>query len=475
MKEAMLFFAVILSTSCARKSHQNLLSFQEGRDITKELQQVVQIAAPGDTLVLPAGEFFLSQTIMFYKKKNLTVLAENTTLTMKPGTAVENGKGMIDLVRCDGIRIFDLELDANRDTRSPKEVSCHTVNVVSSDNVLLENVKAINSVVDGFYIACYNPEVRETLPKNTTLKNCSALNSFRNGLSIINGIEIRVLGGEYSYSNGTAPAAGIDVEPNDDTNHSGALNITLMDIELKGNDGWGVLVSQKGTPTNVNITNCTITDCYGGVKHTGIKSTVSDNDISFCDVGIESLRYGGRAKDFNALLGNSISNVVEGIKYGGFGGKIKNNKISKVVETAIFLNGSSIDPGSITIENNSITNVKRGLHSNNFKNVVFKSNNLEKVREYAAYLTNGKQLLDNNTFTGSRLGIYSAGSQTSIIGNEIYVQEGPAIQYRGSSYGTMGGKVVANTILSDGSRAATVIDAPAEILKERNTITKSNK
>jgi hypothetical protein len=94
---------------------------------------------------------------------------------------------------------------------------------------------------------------------------CTATNAYRNGLSVItvNGLEIR--GGSYSGSVGTAPQAGIDLEPNYD--YQPLTNVRMFGVTATGNAGAGLLVQLHPAPTAVQrgiaCTDCRITGNAG--------------------------------------------------------------------------------------------------------------------------------------------------------------------------------------------------------------------
>ena len=78
---------------------------------------------------------------------------------------------------------------------------------------------------------------------NTHIQNVQALENNRQGLSIINAQDMVVEDSEFSRTNGTAPAAGIDVEP--DYAEYSLVNITLRRLLLENNDGHGLQVALR--------------------------------------------------------------------------------------------------------------------------------------------------------------------------------------------------------------------------------------
>jgi hypothetical protein len=85
---------------------------------------------------------------------------------------------------------------------------------------------------DGFYIQGAN-DVR--------ICSVTAENNRRQGLSIIqvNGLEIK----NSSYTHGTRPGAGIDIEPDNDEQH--VANVRIHDSQFLDNEGPGIAVVAK--------------------------------------------------------------------------------------------------------------------------------------------------------------------------------------------------------------------------------------
>src|SRR5262249_19141703 len=149
--------------------------------------------------------------------------------------------------------VTDLTFDGNRANRSPAEVWAHNVILEDANNFSFSQVNSINAVVDGFYLSASNPSDRSTYTQNGLFLNCRADNGFRQGMSIINGENIQVIGGAYNNTHGTAPAAGIDVEANSGTTVPGNHNILIRGVTFTGNDGYGIQLDPMGQPTNITV------------------------------------------------------------------------------------------------------------------------------------------------------------------------------------------------------------------------------
>lgn len=113
----------------------------------------------------------------------------------------------------------------------------HGVFIVGATDVVIDGLQSNSNSGDGFYIGSNHAD-KPAL--NVTLENCSALHNRRNGLSITGGVRISVLHCSFSYTRGTAPQFGVDIEP--DTAREPLTDIKLVDVRTVGNASGGISV-----------------------------------------------------------------------------------------------------------------------------------------------------------------------------------------------------------------------------------------
>lgn len=111
----------------------------------------------------------------------------------------------------------------------------HGIFIQSAANVVIDGLDSSGNSGDGFYIGGGGgaPPAR-----NITLENCHASNNRRNALSIVSGIDITVRNCTFSYTRGTAPQFGIDIEP--DVPHDPLTNIKIIDVRTVANASGGI-------------------------------------------------------------------------------------------------------------------------------------------------------------------------------------------------------------------------------------------
>jgi polygalacturonase len=129
----------------------------------------------------------------------------------------------------------------------------HGVNIRGATNVNIEGLSSNDSGGDGFYIGT---TPNQPYCQNVVLRDVSADNNRRQGLSVTSVKGLRVLSSRFTNTTGTNPSAGIDLEPNSNT--AFMEDVVLENPYTEGNDGSAIVVSISSLvgaiDTNVAIT-----------------------------------------------------------------------------------------------------------------------------------------------------------------------------------------------------------------------------
>lgn len=162
---------------------------------------------------------------------------------------------------------------------------------------------------DGICIGSYNG----TAPSNITLCDVISTGNRRQGLSITAGNSISVYDSEFSYTFGTAPGDGIDIEP--DAAADTVSNVTVENCVLRGNAGDGIQVNaHAGSVTGVNVVNCLIDyNSYAGFSTANSNGFVADTGTVYGNAFFQNGWYGLQ------LGGTDTTNyIVGGYSSGGY-------------------------------------------------------------------------------------------------------------------------------------------------------------
>lgn len=151
-----------------------------------------------------------------------------------------------------------------------------------AEDICISGVTVRDCWGDGIYLG------GEQTVQHITLEDITCDNNRRQGLSITNAAYVTVRDSVFKNTNGTAPSAGIDIEPN-----QGASFITISGSQCIGNEGSGLDIMGL----NTRIDNITVSHCvFSGNNGAGIvvvnaaELRISDTIVENNHTGIEIKR-----------------------------------------------------------------------------------------------------------------------------------------------------------------------------------------
>ena len=252
---------------------------------------IAALPSSGGTLIFPHGTYLTNTDnlngLSFTGKNNFVIEGRESTIKVVDGGAVTANREVMYFNTCSDGVIRNLIVDGNRATRTvPGETSTFNVNIsYSNSRLLFDNVRSINSTSDGFYLTSSGSGAGtlSTYPTDITLRNCSADNSWRNGISAIASNRLVIEGGRYSNSNGGGPEDGIDIEPDAVFIH-GNKEVNIINVDLSGNAGWGLAMA--GTAAITPNVNPVVSGLYGTENALGFLLIANANNGTFSDIAV---------------------------------------------------------------------------------------------------------------------------------------------------------------------------------------------
>jgi Right handed beta helix region len=167
------------------------------------------------------------------------------------------------------------------------------INIEGSSNVYVHDNLISNSWGDGILVGGTGSGSSVVVSTNVTLNRVTSSNNRRQGLTIAPATQVYVVNSTFTGSNGIAPQAGIDIEPqtqgptqqvrlenttlsNNVGNglevHDSVSNLALNGVTALNNQGYGVFTDG---PNGVTITNSDLSQNYlFGVDIAGTSSNV---------------------------------------------------------------------------------------------------------------------------------------------------------------------------------------------------------
>ncbi len=156
----------------------------------------------------------------------------------------------------------------------------HGVSIQSSQNITVSHVTSTQMWGDGFYVG-QAWKVEGSRTDNVTLCRVTSPDNRRQGLSIVDATNVKVLSSTFSGTHGTKPSAGLDIEP-----EPGNLveNVEVRDSVFERNAGDGIVLTW-GPHNQAHIKNVLIegnrvlSNNQGIMLHRALQCRVINNTV----------------------------------------------------------------------------------------------------------------------------------------------------------------------------------------------------
>lgn len=237
------------------------------------------IPAEGGTLLLPPTSAFYaleSSGLVVEDRDNIAISGFGATVKFKNGVPdVQNTNMRFSniLVRnCKQIRIEGLIVHgnlSNRTAHAGAESFHSAISLLGCTNVVVFQCTVTEGMTDGIYLGGINMPGAPSgllLNRNVLIDFCEITYCRRNNISVVaaDGVTIsNCISTHAGQIQGTAPRAGIDVEPNK-TRFGTCKNVALLNNTIKDNAGtYGVTFGGSGTERGVVQGNVIAGHTYG--------------------------------------------------------------------------------------------------------------------------------------------------------------------------------------------------------------------
>lgn len=202
----------------------NVLTFGargDGRtNDTRAIQRALDAARPGDTVLVPARTFLVDPNHDPYRPPfgGLRVRS-GTTLLLAPGSVLRAmgsphpRSAVLSLVHAANVVITGggcVEGERHRHGRGPAGEWGFGIVVWGGRNVVIRGVEVKDCYGDGIYIGVSD---RGEMPQNVRVSRCRLHGHRRMGLTVAGATDVTVEDCTIERIAGTAPSAGIDLEP----------------------------------------------------------------------------------------------------------------------------------------------------------------------------------------------------------------------------------------------------------------------
>ncbi len=236
------------------------------------------------------------------------VLRSNLEMELEPGVEILakkdafQGKGdsLFSATQCENItlrgynaRMRMRKADYQSDAYEKAEWRM-TLDFSGCTNIRIEGLTLESSGGDGIYLGATD---QQPFCKDVLIRDVTCRNHHRQGISVISAVNLLIENCVLSGTSGTAPQAGIDLEPNRENEK--LINVIVRNCTFWGNSGAGILVYLKplrrsSDPISVLFENCHVRN--GLDQGIGVGALGDDGPggyIEFRNCTVENTRNGG--------------------------------------------------------------------------------------------------------------------------------------------------------------------------------------
>ncbi|MFZ4262396.1 right-handed parallel beta-helix repeat-containing protein [Sphingobacterium sp. HJSM2_6] len=203
-------------------------------DYTKQIQNAIN---NNSQIILPNFPVLVNSKGLTLKSNSIVIFRKNSKILLRP--TIENNYQILRVYNVNNIKIFFPNVIGDKDKHlSNKGEFGMGISIRGSNNVKIYKAQISSCWGDGLYIDDYS--------KKILIEGIHVDNNRRNGISIVYGSDIIVNNLLASNTFGTSPMAGIDIEP--DNNTQVVNNITLNYPVTFNNGNRGILLALMNLP-----------------------------------------------------------------------------------------------------------------------------------------------------------------------------------------------------------------------------------
>lgn len=361
------------------------------------------------SVTIPDGTYYVNvEQALHLKSNQMLTLSAAAVLTALP-TARDN-YSVLDISGVSDVTVSGGQIVGDRAVHkgSTGEWGMGILIENGATRISISNVTITNCWGDGVYLGGAAPV------SNITLTGVTCDGNRRQGLSITNASFVTITDSTFKNTHGTAPEAGIDIEPN---SGNSTTNISIINTQCSGNAGSGLdLMGISERISDVTVTGSSFTANSGaGIRMANSADVqVSDTVTSGNYMGVEIPRDAVNIKFTGATI---IGNQSRGVSLVTSSQTVGSSNI--VFESTTFANnsmGSANNTDGIRIDRYDTS----GYISNvSFKSCHFVDNQTAKTQRYGLTVgfnsgMSGIVLENTCSFQGNVSGDYLGGSALSV-------------------------------------------------------------
>ncbi len=227
---------------------------------------VNSINSANDTIIVDLqSSDWIIQSTNFTALNNKTIIFQNgVNLVAKPGAFSNIYATLMTLYECNNIKIIGygatFKMQKSEYIAYNNSEHRHCIQLISCNYIDVYGLKLMDSGGDGIIVASYTGIATQRYSANIFLKDLWCDNNYRQGISVISVQHLRVENCWFTNTIGTAPQAGVDIEPNQPFER--LIDIVFEKCRFTGNAGGGILIAPISIDSTTLPMDITFNNCY---------------------------------------------------------------------------------------------------------------------------------------------------------------------------------------------------------------------
>lgn len=266
------------------------------------------INSANDTIVIDKqiSDWMINPTHFEYLNNKTIIFENGVNLVARPGAFSGIYSTLFYLDECNNITVIGygatFKMQKSEYIAYNNSEFRHCISLMSCNNIKIYGLKLMDSGGDGILVASWTGITLQRYCENILLKDLWADNHYRQGISVISAQHLRIENCWFTNTIGTAPQAGIDIEPNQP--YERLIDVVFDKCRFTGNAGSGILIAPISIDNTTLPMDVTFNNCY-----------VSNNGVNRYQIGIYGYASGATGNiNFNNCMTDGGAYSVGGTK-----------------------------------------------------------------------------------------------------------------------------------------------------------------
>ena len=295
--------------------------------------------------------------------------------TLKAITGNKGGYAIVNIKNATNVYFDGGKIVGERYTHiGTEEESGFGIQIIGSENIYIKDVNISDCWGDGICTIYRANALPYKQSNNLHFDGVVSKNNRRQGMSLIDGRNIRINNCEFSGSNGALPESGLDIEP--DNGCSMITDVLVSNCIFDGNAGYGMVFGHGQGCERVIVANnifknskliainiVKTPDTVGKInKNISVINNLIEveNSVGFSVAGTKDVFFSG-----NELIDKGIQATTKGIDTNATDITISDNVITGFQYGALFVGDAT--PINVRFKNNIFKDLEIGIYANTQK------------------------------------------------------------------------------------------------------------